>query len=399
MIQLSNRQARRFVLLKQGLLGDYRFVGKPGALEYVGQAGCIQFDPVDACGRNAELTLQSRVKNFTKPMLRDLLYRDRTLFDYPDKNLSIVPMGDWPYFRRFREISIQSGAKFKDLAALEAEAKAYIRENGAVSSDGLPISGSIHWHSLIHWSGNWEGDTNAARAVLEHLYTTGELIIHHKEGTRKFYDLADRHVASAILGAPDPLPDERDHMKWRVLRRIGAVGLLWNKGSDAWLGIWGMKAPQRERIFEELIKEGAILEVRADGVKEPLYCRAGDEALLASAMQNGEHKPRCEFLAPLDCMLWDRKLIRALFGFEYTWEIYTPPAKRKYGYYTLPVLYGEDFIGRIEAVSDAKAGALHVKNLWYETGVRKTKTLKRVVDTRIKRFAKFNECKEIRDDR
>ena len=83
------RQARQFILLKQGLLGRYRFAGKQGALEYIRQAGCIQFDPVDICGKNAELTLQSRVKGFTKSMLDTLLYKDRALIDYPDKQLSI----------------------------------------------------------------------------------------------------------------------------------------------------------------------------------------------------------------------------------------------------------------------------------------------------------------------
>lgn len=103
MIGLTNRQARQFMLLKQGLLGEYRFIGKQGAYEYVRQAGCIQFDPVDACGKNAELTLQSRVKGFTKKMLYELLYEDRLLLDFPDKNLSILPMEDWPYFERYRE--------------------------------------------------------------------------------------------------------------------------------------------------------------------------------------------------------------------------------------------------------------------------------------------------------
>lgn len=95
----TNRQARQFLLLWHGLLGPYRFVGKTGALEFVRQAGCIQFDPVDACGKNAELTLQSRVKGFTKAMLGELLYADRALVDYPDKNLAILPVEDWPLFR------------------------------------------------------------------------------------------------------------------------------------------------------------------------------------------------------------------------------------------------------------------------------------------------------------
>ena len=399
MVYLTNLQARQFLLLKQGLLGDFKFEGKPGALAYVRQTGCIQFDPVDACGKNAELTLQSRVKNFRKKMLADLLYKERALFDYPDKMLSILPVEDWSYFRRFREVSIRGGTKFQELPELIAAAKAYIGKHGAVTSDSLPIDGNIHWHSHIHWSGNWVGDTNAARAVLEHLYATGELVIHHKRGTRKFYDLAERHIPADILSAPEPLPDEHAFQKWRVLRRIGAVGMLWNKGSDAWLGIWGMKAPQRARIFKELLQENSILEFQVNGIKEPLYCRAEDAALLDAVQSGGEYKPRCAFIAPLDCMMWDRKLIRALFGFDYTWEIYTPPAKRVYGYYTLPILYGERFVGRIEAVSEPKAGVLYVKNLWYEPSVRQTKKLAHAIDMRIKQFARFNECKEIDDQR
>ena len=95
---ITKEQARRFILIKQGLLGAYRYTGKDGAYEYVRQAGCIQYDPVDVCGKNAELTLQSRVKGFKKSMLQDLLYKDRKLIDYADKELSIWPTEDWPYF-------------------------------------------------------------------------------------------------------------------------------------------------------------------------------------------------------------------------------------------------------------------------------------------------------------
>ena len=102
MIKLTNRQARQFLLLKHGLLGEHKFTGKQGALDFIRQAGCIQFDPVDMCGKNAELTLQSRVKKFKKEMLYDLLYKDRALFDYPDKQLSIIR-------RRIGRISSVSG--------------------------------------------------------------------------------------------------------------------------------------------------------------------------------------------------------------------------------------------------------------------------------------------------
>ena len=112
MLTVTKNQARQFILLKQGLLGDYRFIRKDGAYQFVRQAGCIQFDPVDVCGRNAELTLQSRVKGFRRKMLNDLLYRDRLLVDYSDKELSIWPREDWPYFSGYRERSVAHGQNF-----------------------------------------------------------------------------------------------------------------------------------------------------------------------------------------------------------------------------------------------------------------------------------------------
>lgn len=392
MIALTNRQARRFLLLKHGLLGPYKFAGKAGALEFVRQAGCIQFDPVDVCGKNAELTLQSRVKGFTKQMLYELLYTDRALVDYTDKNLAIWPVEDWPYFARYREAAREQGAQFEELQQHIAWTKAYIAEHGPVSADELPITGKLYWHSAIHWSGNWGGQSDAARSVLEQLYTTGELVIHHKVGARKAYDLAEKHIPAAILSASEPLPETGEHIKWRVLRRIGAVGLLWDRPSDAWLGIGQMKAPERRAAFQALLSEGKILAVHVEGVRDALYCRREDAPLLALAQQEGRFTPRCALLAPLDCMLWDRRLIRALFGFEYTWEIYTPKEKRRYGFYVLPMVYGERFIGRVEAVADTQGGVLRVKNIWYEDGVKQTKALKTAVNVCLKRFARFNGC-------
>ena len=226
-------QARQFILLKQGLLGEHRFINKGGAYQYVRQAGCIQYDPVDVCGKNAELTLQSRVKNFKKQMLQDLLYKDHLLVDYADKELSIWPSEDWPYFTRYRENSITHGQRFPGIPELEKEAIDYIRKNGPVSSDTLPIKGTIFWHSSMHWSGHWHKESQAARSVLEQLYTDGVLLIHHKSGSRKYYDLTDKYLSPALLAAPDPYPDKTSWLAWRVKRRIGAIGLLWNRRSDA----------------------------------------------------------------------------------------------------------------------------------------------------------------------
>ena len=399
MLTITLDQARQFILLRQGLLGEHRFIGKSGAYQYVRQAGCIQFDPVDVCGRNAELTLQSRVKGITRKALSDLLYRDRLLVDYSDKELSIWPSEDWPYFAGYREKSIEHGKQFAGIPELEEKAVAYIRKHGPVSSDTLPIEGTIFWHSSMHWSGHWHKDSLAARSVLEQLYTDGVLLIHHKTGSRKYYDLADKYLPAELLSAPNPCPDEASWLCWRVKRRIGAVGLLWNRNSTAWLGI-NMATEQRNASFDRLEKDGVITPVQVEGIRFPLYMLTDDLPLLESVTAGqASLKPRLEFLAPLDPMLWDRKLIEAVWGYQYSWEIYTPVVKRKYGYYVLPILCGDRLIGRIEPKADRKAKTLTVQNVWLEPDVRLTKKLSGQIDRAVQRLAKFNGCAVAADEK
>jgi uncharacterized protein YcaQ len=395
MITITKQQAARFILAVQGLIGPYRFTGKIGAYDYVRRAGCIQFDPVDVCGKNAELTLQSRVKGFTKSMLGELLYEDRKLVDYVDKELSIWPAEDWPYFAVFRERGRQLGDTFEGLQELKEEALSYIRENGPVCSDTLPIEGEIYWHSSMHWSGNWHKKSPAARSVLEQLYTEGELVIHHKNGSRKYYDLAERYLPAGILKADDPCKDEFERISWRVLRRIGAVGLLWDKSSAAFLGI-DLKADMRKQVLAKLLADNKIAAAAVEGIKVPFYYRTEDEELMREILDgSADLKPRMSFIAPLDPLMWDKALIQALWGFTYSWEIYTPAVKRKYGYYTLPIIYGDRFVGRIEAVPDRKEGILRVKGLWWEQGVRQTKALRSALERALRDFAKFNDCKAV----
>lgn len=391
MIQLTNRQARQFLLLKHGLLGEYKFVGKQGVLEFVRQVGCIQYDPIDVCGKNAELVLQSRIKGFTKGMLDELLYTDRSLVDYPDKNLAIIPVEDWPYFERYRQAARQHAVRYPEMEALIAQARAHIQIHGALSSDDLKLEGDFAWQSAIHWSGG----NNSTRSVLEQMYSTGELIIHRKKGTRKYYDLAGKYIQPNLLDAPEPLESELEHHKWRIQRRIGAVGLLWNRASDAWLNIWGLKSEQRNEVFRQLLQEARIVAVAVEQMKDTLYCRAEDLPLIEAVLQNPAPEFRCELIAPLDNMIWDRKLINELFGFDYTWEIYTPAIKRKFGYYVLPLLFGERFIGRAEVIAERKTGTLVVKNIWYENGVKQTKRLRLALDNCFQKFALFNGCETI----
>lgn len=384
---LTNEQARNFILLKQGLLDKHQFMGKQGVCDYVRQAGCVQFDPIDVCGKNAELTLQSRVKGFTKDMLYQLLYEDRKLIDYFDKNLAIFCVEDWKYFSRTRQYYRNNGRSREKIDSISEEVKKIIHQKGFACSRDIPLNETVDWY----WS-----PTTLSRAVLETLYFRGELIVHHKEGTMKYYALPQEYISSEILNAPDPNNTGEDYLKWQVRRRIGSVGVLWNKPSDAWLGIGDLKSENRNKVFRALLAEKKILEFHAEGISTPLYCLSEDEPLLERVLTEKEFTERIEFIAPLDNFMWDRKLIQQLFGFEYTWEIYTPVRKRKYGYYVLPVLAGNRFAGRIEMSADKKGKTLNVLNYWPEDGFRDTKGFRKKLERRLLQFAQFNQCDDVK---
>ena len=381
---VSISEAKRFILHKQGLLGKHKFTGKSGVLDFIRQAGCIQFDPIDVCGKNAELVLQSRVSGFSKQMLYELLYEDRMLLDNWNKNLSIIPVENWKYFRRDREWHLKNERSFEEIQSVCNKIKKHISEHGPQCSADLKMPEKVDWY----WT-----KTKLSRAALEHLYFRGELAIHHKKGNLKYYDLIENCIPNNILNEAEPWPDDFDHKKWRVLERIGSVGLLWNRPSDAWLGIGDLKADTRNKIFDSLLDQGKIIPINVEGIKHTLYCRSEDERIfgLIRKKELAPAKNRCEFIAPLDNMMWDRNLIKAIWNFDYKWEIYTPQAERKFGYYVLPLLYGENFIGRIEPAFDKKTKKLEVKNLWYEEGIKRTKDIKEKVEAAVKKFEAFSK--------
>lgn len=386
-VKFTINQARQFILLKQGLMGKYKYIEEKGVCDYIKQAGCIQFDPIDVCGKNAELVLQARVKGFSKEMLHKLLYKDRKLIDYFDKNMSIFSIDDWKYFGRIRTSYLEYGRSVDRVNAVLEEIKLIIKDKGFAASKDINLNEKVEWA----WN-----PTTLSRAALETMYFRGELIIHHKKGTIKQYALASDHIASEILSAIDPNATLEEYLEWRVLRRISAVGMLWNKPSDALLGIDDLKATMRKDIFQKLFKQGKTIKILVENIADSFYCLASDRDLLDEVLSNKDFASRTEILAPLDNMLWDRKLIKKIFNFEYKWEIYTPVIKRKYGHYVLPVISGDRFIGRIEVVNDKKLKQLIVKNFWFEDDIENFEKFNEKIYECITRFSEFNECTEIK---
>lgn len=380
---LTKVQARRFMLYKHGLLGPHQFAGKSGVLDFVRHIGSIQYDPVDVCGRNDSILLCSRVQGYDLAMLEELLYTDRVLVDYFDKNLCIVPTEDWRYFDRTRKQYSQNRRVLPEVEQAAAMVLEQIEQQGPMCSQDFANQEKVDWY----WS-----KTSCARAALEHLYFCGKLVIHHKKRTIRYYDLAQRHLPADILAGSDPNRTEADYIAWNILRRIGAMGLAWNKASDGWLGIHGLNAQGRKTAFETLLAQGKITPLQVEGMAETLYCTTADLPLLHKSREMGEVTPRLEFIAPLDSLLWDRKLIAELFEFSYKWEIYTPESQRKYGCYVLPVLYGDRFIGRIELACRRKERCLLVKNFWPEEGIKLDKACKKAIKGQLARFGAVQGC-------
>lgn len=389
-MQITREQARRFLLLRHGLLGAPRFVGMPGLLDYVRMVGCVQYDPVDVCGKSHELTLRARVKGFTPALLEQALYQDRTLLDYWDKNMGMQLTEDWPRLGRTRR-NLSQGTRSQE--AVEQAAPAllqYLREHGPTCAQELPMDERVDWY----WS-----STRLGRAALETLYYRGDLIVHHKKRTIKYYDLAENHLPAALLAAPNPCAELADMQAWQVYRRVGAVGLLWNAPSDAWLGVEAFDASARAAAFARLLDEGRLLPVEVESLKRPFYLHADEEPLLREACERAPVSVRrARLLAPLDNLLWDRKLIRALFDFAYAWEIYTPAEKLQYAHYVLPVLYGERFAGRVQPVADRKRGVLICRRFWPEEGHRRTDGFRRALLSELDSLRAFLGLRELEQE-
>jgi len=387
-MELTQSQARRFLLTYQHLWPPRSLPGdglpdKQGALDYIRKVGCIQFDPLDIAGKNPELVLQARVKDFVPAMLDELLYQDRSLLDGFDKMMAIYPVEDWPYFRRRRQAAASELRSQDAVREIVPKIRAEIERRGPLSSIDL------EHHEKVDW---WWAPTSLSRAALESMYLSGELVIHHKVHTRKVYDLAERMIPAELLNAPDPNPNDEQYHEWYVLRRLGSVGLLWNRSNQVWLMSVG--TAQRKKVMERLHVEGKILDVRVEGIEHPFYLRTQDlpvlEAVLAARSPYiSDPAPQAAFIAPLDNLVWERSVLETLFGFDYRWEVYVPPSRRRYGYYVLPVLYGERFVARVEPARQKKSDLLTIKGWWWEPGIKADEAMLNAISACFERFCAF----------
>ena len=361
-LTITRAQARRALLSHQGLWQPRSMRGWADVRAYFARVGSIQFDPVDVAGISPEISLCARVRGFRREHLDEWLYKRRELCDVWDKNACIAPVGDFPILSAHQARTdwgwrVRNGQT--DLDTATAAVIARLREEG-------PLSTSAFQHDAVQ------------REALEVLRAAGTVGIHHREGRRRFFDLNERLLPEPLRGHTKLSPQEE--LDWFTLRRIGAVGMQQNRRSDAQLG-FSISTQERAAVFDRLEREGRLTRVQVEDVSSPLFLRPQDAAML-----HAEDRPaKAALLGPLDNLLWDRRLIKTLFDFHYMWEVYTPQDKRVYGSYTLPVLYGDRFVGRMQLAR--KDGALIVESWWPEGKLRRTKAMRREVGTALKAHA------------
>ncbi len=382
--------ARRFLLLHQGLLPPRSSKGSAGVGAILRRVGCIQFDPVNVVGRNPDLVLQARVTGYQTELLAGMLYRQRTLMDAWDKVSSICLTTDRPNFTLHRQHMVE---QYWDKGNPESEMAhkllEHIQQNGAYDPNGFHSKESITW--------SWGRPARLERAALEILYAVGKVGIADRSGNRRIFDLTERLFPFEVLNAPDPHFNLDEYQDWHVLRRIGGLGLAQMGSGEFWLAIQHMKTPERRLSLQRLV---ANHKVRMINIPElpglTLYLRACDLSKLERARPPSTLKPQASFLPPLDNLLWDRRLLKAIFSFEYVWEIYKKAHLRTYGHYTLSVLYGERFVARFEPIFDRKTGVFGIKGWWWEEGVRPGREMKAALQECLDEFTNYLGAKRLK---
>ncbi|NIM94624.1 MAG: hypothetical protein GTO18_13065 [Anaerolineales bacterium] len=382
-ITISKAQARRFLLTYHGLLPPRKFTGKQGIMEYIRRVGCIQFDPINVVGQNPDLVLQSRVLNYQPQLLEEMLYADRELLNGYDKVASIYPAVDWPNFARRRAAARDRFNDPEDSAVRAApEVLEALREHGPQSSIDLKNQEKIHW--------SWGHTASLAKASLDVLFAWGEVLVHHKVGTRRVFDLTERILPEEVIRTPDPNVTSKDYRDWHVLRRVGGLGLANPSAAEYWLGILDLNGSERRHTLLNLVERGDLQAAGVEGIpNKTFYLRSIDLPALEGVRQWNSFPRHAAILGPLDNVLWDRNLIRWIFDFDYTWEVYKPVAERVYGYYVLPVIYGDKFVARFEPIFDRKTRSLHIKNWWWEPGIRISETMLKALVICLRAFKKY----------
>ncbi len=313
----------------------------------------VQFDPIAPVGCNHDLVLQARVRGYKAGDWQKHAYEDRRLYDGWDKMASLVPFEGWPLRRVIHEVHRRGFEKkiFED----HKEAVDCILKEIAERGPLMPKECEFQLRNE-EWKGSWFGPS-VTKQTLRALWHSGLIMTSGRKSGQHVYDLTERVVPSRLFN--QPLLDSKDAVRELVLERHRAMGIVRPAASAE---IWSNQVLSygKREAMAELVRRGEIVPVDAEGV----LAHATPQFL--SLLDQSSLQPRVVFVAPLDQFIWDRKMIAHLFGFEYVWEIYVPEPKRRWGYYVLPVLFGDALVARAEFY--CRDGVLELRRWLFEPG-------------------------------
>jgi uncharacterized protein YcaQ len=356
-IEFSREAARSLLLAAQGLGSPpRRSATKDDVLDIIRRMGVLQIDSISVVARSPYLVLWSRIGAYD-PIWLDELLAEGAIFEYWSHAACFVPIEDYGLYRR---LMLEKSDKTR--VWMEAHPDALEHVLGHIRKEG-PVRSAEFARTDGKAGGWWEWKPE--KRALEHLFAAGELMISHRENFHRVYDLRERVLANALPTWEDNLaPTEQEVRRALALKAVRVLGVAVAR----WVPDY-FRTPKKgaASLLEELAEEGSLL--RAVIEDEPAYVHPGNARLAEEVLSGRQRSSVTTLLSPFDPVVWDRARASELFGFEYKIEVYTPAARRRYGYYSLPILHDGALVGRLDAKAHRKEGRFEVKAAHLEPGV------------------------------
>lgn len=344
--------------------------------------GSVQYDPLNPVGRNHDLVLQARVPGYRLGDWQKLAYQDRYIFDAWDKQASLVLMSDYPQRRIYYDWHAPRWNE--KILSVYPEAvekvRCELRRRGPLSST------DFHYQEhRSQWEGSWYGP-KLTKNILRALWHTGQVQTCNRNNGNHVYELAERVIPQQLFQAK-PI-SEAESIEWLIVLRHQAMGLMRpNAGPAVWS--LGITANKRRTHLQGLLKRGLLKEVEVDGKTYHALPQTVDHLDMISEIEK-----EVRFIAPLDQLMWDRPGVAHLFGFDYVWEVYKPEKLRRWGYYVLPVMFGNRFVARFDSrLSD---GTWHILKWYWEGEGKPTAEFLDGLEKAVSRFRSYLDAKALR---
>jgi uncharacterized protein YcaQ len=383
-LTLSLAAARALHLAAQGLLQPRRRKAvKADVMDAIERMGVLQIDTISVVARSPYLVLWSRLGDYDPAWLEQHLAEGK-LFEYWAHEACFVPIEDYGLYRHRMLDPGAMGWKYsatwmRERAADVAKVLEHIRANGpARSSDFERTDGQS--------SGWWEWKPE--KRSLEVLFTAGALMIARRHNFQRVYDLAERVHPS---WHDRQMPSMDQTRRQLVLRAVKAMGLA----RASWIADY-FRTRRPHLDPDALVASGDLIAARVDGWDDPVYLHPDHLGLAEQAMAGTLAPSVTTLLSPFDPIVWDRRRALELFGFDYRLECYTPAPKRRYGYFTLPILRRGALVGRVDAKAHRRDGVFELKLVELEEGVRLSARLCADIAAAVQRCANWHGCPQVR---